>query len=587
MGLYDTKALAGKAVSAVVPVLLLGCSALPLSPGDAVAQTNVGQAAAESADQATAESADMSSQLMFELMISELAARRGQLDVALAGYLRAAERTDDSRVAERATRLSMFARQWEDAETVARRWRSLDPENSDAPQVLGQALLQQDKSEAAAELYQELLSASDAPAELFRVIQFELQRANNSSLAVTVMQSLVASFPEESEAHLGLARALVTDNQTDAALDASSVALDIDPQSTQAQLLTAQILSGTGKPEEAIKLLQSALEQSAQNTDLRLGYAQLLAEAGRFELVDVELETLFKDSQNNPETLLTISLIAIESLHLEQAKTYLLALLETGAYPDQANFYLARIDDQQKKYEQAIGFYDAVMEGELQFEAQLRAAELTALTGNLESGRLRLQNLTNAVNPILQRRVISSESRMLQNANLNAEAVKVLDEGLERFPEDENLLYARALASHAAGDDDNMIADLNKLIALDPNNAHALNALGYHYAEHDIELERAEQLLVKANELLPDDPAIMDSLGWLRFRQGRYDESIALLRKAYQRFPDPEIAAHLVQALWFQGDESEARQLMQTALQSDPEDDNLLQVQKNVIKKDN
>jgi tetratricopeptide (TPR) repeat protein len=478
----------------------------------------------------------------------------------------------------------MFGRQWSDAETVAQRWRSLDPDDPEAPQILGQALLQQEKSDSAASVYKDLLAPADTRPDMFRNIQFELQRADNPSLAVSVMQSLSTEFPDDVEAHLGLARALVTNNQTDAALEASVAALEVDPESTDALLLQAQILSGTGKPEKAIALLQRALEQSAQNTDLRLGYAQLLAESGRYELVDSELDIVFGESENDPDTLLTISLIAMESLHLEQASTYLRSLLDTGEYPDQANFYLARIDDEQKEYEQAIAFYDAVLDGELQFEAQLRAAELTALIGNLDEGRKRLQTLASTVNPLLERRVITSESRMLQNANLNAEAVDVLDEGLKRYPDDEDLLYARALASHSAGDDENMIGDLDKLISLDPNNAHALNALGYHFAEQNTEIERAEQLLVKANELMPDDPAIMDSLGWLRFRQGRYEEAIALLRKAYARFPDPEIAAHLVQALWLQGEEGEARQLMQTALQTDPDDENLLDVQKNVIK---
>ena len=576
--------LAGKAASALLPMLLLGCSSLPLTPGAALAQTSDAPSA-----NATSEPSVMDSQLMFELMIAELAGRRGQLDVALAGYLRAARDSDDPRVSERATQLAMFGRQWADAEDAARRWRELDPDSTEAPGFLGQALLRQDKVDEASELYIQLLAQvpadSDERRQLLRDIQFELQQNENPAMSVSVMQSLVDTYGDEVEAHLGLARAHITNSDTEAALLATEQALQVDAADTDALMMRAQILAGTGEPDEAFSLLESALADNPDNTTLRLGFAQLLVEGGRYEQLDSELARIFDESADNPDTLLTISLLAIEARRLEQARTFLAALLESGDYPDQANFYLARISDDQKEYEQAIAFYDAVGEGDLQFNSLTRAAELTALTGDLEAGRSRLRELSSlAINPALQPRLVTAESRMLQNANQPDEAVSVLNDGLQQFPENQDLLYARALAAHSAGDDTMMIDDLNRVIELDPNNAHALNALGYHFVDENIELDKAEELLVKANELMPDDPAIMDSLGWLRFRQARYEEAIALLRSAYTLFPDPEIAAHLVEALWINGAQGEARELIEQALESSPDDERLLTVQENVIK---
>ena len=572
----DAKALVRKTLSALLPVALLGCSSLPLSPGTVFAQT--------SGDQTAVDPADSQSQLMFELMIAELAGRRGQLDVALAGYLRAAEKTDDPRVSERATRLAMFGRQWAEAETAATRWRTLDPDNVEAPQMLGQALLRQDKAEEATELYEQLLADAQDRRQMLRDIQVELQRNENPAIAVAVMQALADSHPDDLESHLGLARAHVTNNDDEAALLASEAALLINPADTDALLMRAQILGGLGRLDEAYTLLQEALGENSGNTRLRLGYARLLVEGGRYEQVDGELMRIFDESADDPDTLLTISLLAIEARRLVQARMYLSELLSNGAYPDEANFYLARISDDQQEYEQAIAYYDAVKQGDLQFNAQLRAAELTALQGNLDEGRARLRLLSSSVsNPPVQVRLITAESRMLQNANQPGEAVEVLNEGLKQFPEDHDLLYSRALAANAAGDDDSMVDDLNLLIELDPNNAHALNALGYFFADENIEIEKAEALLVKANELLPDDPAIMDSLGWLRFRQARYDEAIELLSAAYKRFPDPEIAAHLVEALWLNGAQGEARELIEQALKSSPDDERLLAVKKNLI----
>lgn len=574
---FDTKALVSKALSALVPLALLGCSSIPLAPSEAFAQS--------SGDQSASSQSTMDSQLMYELMIAELAGRRGQLDVALAGYLSASERTDDSRVSERATRLAMFGRQWGEAEKAAQRWIDLDPDNTEAPQILGQALLRLNDTDGAVQLYVEMVNDADDKHQVLRNIQFELQRNENPVVAVTIMQQLVQRFPDQSEAHLGLARALITDNKAAEALAATGRALEIDPGNTESLLLNAQILGGTGRADEAFTSLEGALQANPDNAELRLGYARLLVETGRYDDVGEQLAHLHEASGDDPDTLLTISLLALEARRIDQARTYLSDLLSSGAHQDQANFYLARISDDQKQYEQAIAFYDSVSQGDLSVTAKLRAAELAALAGDLDEGRSRLSELSALVpNPALQPRVVMTESRMLQSANQYAEAVLVLNDGLQRFPENADLLYARALAANSAGDKALMVDDLNRLIVQDPDNAHALNALGYHYADENIELELAEQLLVKANALMPEDPAIMDSLGWLRFRQGQYDESIELLGDAYKRFPDPEIAAHLAEALWLSGAQGKARDLIDKALQENPEDARLLAVKDAVFK---
>lgn len=581
---FDTKVVIGKGISLLVPLVLVGCSSLPLGAGKALAQSATVPESPIS-ENVTGESSDMDSQLMFELMIAELAGRRGQLDVALESYLSASQRTDDPRVSERATRLAVYGRQWPEAETMARRWLALDPVNAEAPQLLGQALLQQDKTNEAAQHFQQMLSDSDERRPLLRDIQVELQRNDNPSTSVIVMQSLAEAFPDEVEAHLGLARAQLVSNDNNAGLAASEIALAAAPADTDALLLNAQILSAMGNPEQAFSSLSAALDANADNTELRLGYAQLLIESGRFDEVGSELSRIRDEASEDADTLLTISLLALESRRIEQAREFLTQLQGSGEYPDQANFYLARISDDQQEYKQAIDLYDAVGQGDLQFTAQLRAAELTALLGNLDEGRERLQTLaTLTPNPSLLPRLATSESRMLQNANRQGEAVEVLTRALQRFPDDNELLYARALASVGTGNDQSMIDDLTRLIELDANNAHAMNALGYHYADENVNLEEAEQLLVKANALLPEDPAIMDSMGWLRYRQGQLGEAIKWLSDAYKLFPDPEIAAHLAEALWMNGAQGEAQELIEKALIDNPKDERLLLVQKNIFK---
>lgn len=576
-----------QALSIAAGTALIGCSTIPLGGGTALAQSETQAESTGSNSEAAGESrrsSPVDSQLMFEIMIAELAGRRGQLDVAMAGYLRASERTDDPRISERATRLAIFGRQWTEAEQVARRWIKLEPENTEAPQLLAQTLLYQGKTNKAATHYLSLLSASSNLPQSLRDIQLDLRRHDNPQQSLAVMQRILEEYPQETEAHLAVARAQIGASDREAALEAVDGALAVAPDNIDALLLRGQILSAMGRPEEGFTAIEAALEKDADNSNLRLGYAQLLVEAGRFDSVGKELDLLYDADRQNTDTLLTISLLALDSRRFDRATRYLSELKDSGAHPDQASFYLARIKDQQQEHVSAISLYDEVGEGDLQFTARVRAAELTAINGDLEKGRARLRTIAETnPNPAMQPRLISAESRMLQQADQAGEAVQVLTDGLQQFPDNSDLLYARALTADSAGDPDLMIEDLTRLIELEPDNAHALNALGYYYADNNIELEQAEELLLKAIALEPTDPAIMDSVGWLRYRQGQFAEAVERLSAAYDLLPDPEIAAHLSEALWVSGSRTEATELLQQALLESPDDANLLRVRDKYI----
>ncbi|ASJ72230.1 tetratricopeptide repeat protein [Granulosicoccus antarcticus] len=573
-------------VSGALPFLMLGCSTVPMGPGTALAAQSDGaeslaqaQPEPEAVSTAPVSQSTMDGQLMFELMIAELAGRRGQLDVAMAGYLRASKHTDDPRVSERATRLAMYGQQWAEAQTAAQRWLELDPDAAEVREMLGQTFLQQNKTADAIEIYQQLITETDNPEQTIYQVQSELQAANNPVQAIEVMQALISAVPDNSQAHLALANLLMATNDEKGALASLEQALSLDAGNSNALLLKARLLMASGQSEEAFASLETVLEKNPDKLLLRLGYAQLLLDAGRADETGEQLDVVFQGADNNPDTLLTISLLALDARQVDRAETYLKRLRETGRYTEQANFYEARINDQRKDYDAAIQLYDAVGEGELQLPAQIRVAELMGISGDLDGGRDRLHQLMVAVSdPQIQTQLLTAESRMLQEAGQGEQAVSVLTEALLRFPGNGDLLYARALAADSAGDTDRLVDDLNELIKSEPDNAHALNALGYHLADNNVELGRAEELLVKANKLLPNDPAILDSLGWLRYRQGNYTEAVSMLKSAYSLYQDPEIAAHLGEALWHDGSEEEARTVIDDALIESPKDDRLLKI---------
>lgn len=517
------------------------------------------------------------SELLFEILGAELAGRRGALDLAAAGYLRAAEATDDVRVAERATQLALFSRRWAEAERAARRWQSLDADAVQPQEALAQALLRQGNAEGAAEAFVEIVERRDAAASAtLAEIASALLQGGGRVPTGAVLDALIERYPDSVPLRLARARVQLRAGEREPALATVDAVIVSEPDSAEARLLRAEILMDADQTDRALAELERAVAERPGDVRLRLGFAERLSDAGRYERLSEALERVYELAADDGGTLFTIGLLALDARRLDAAARYLDALLETGELTDEAHFYRARIDDQRRRHREALSHYEAVGPGELYVDARLRAAELLALTGQLQAGRDRLRELARSVpDPSLKPRLIMSEARMLEQADRAGEAVEVLSEGLQTFDGHPDLLYARAIAADAAERPDMLVADLRTLIERDPDHAHALNALGYHFAVLGERLDEAETLLEKANRLEPNDAAILDSLGWLRYRQGRHDDALRLLRQAHDLYPDAEIAAHLGEVLWVVGREQEAREVWNAALALAPDDDQL------------
>ena len=559
---YASKMLPGMLMSMV----LIGCAG-PMAIKPVSAQQQV----------PLPELRDVRAQLMYELMIAELAGRRGYLDVATDGYLSAAKRTDDVRVAERATKLAVWGREWNKAQQAADRWLELDPDSSEARELLAQILMRSDQPEGAAlDQFARLVESAEDREVVLNDIYILLSRESDRPSVLATLKGLQSRFPDEPQSHINVARYLLQQNDREAGLKAVEQALVADAQNGEALLMRAQILSAQGKPAEGLNEIKLALDKDADKLNLRIGYARLLADVGRYTEASEQLEYLFENAGDNSDVLLSIGLLALDSKRTDAAKRYLEALLDTGDHRDQAHYYLARISDQQQVFKDAIDHYEKVGQGDLYLSSQLRSAELYAASGQLDVGIERVRSLSSLLpDPAMQPILITTESRMLQDAGRDLDAVGVLSEGLEKYPLNGDLLYARALAADRTGDTDTLISDLNKLITAEPENASALNALGYFLADDNQRLDDAEKYLEKAISLQPDDPAIMDSLGWLRFRQGNSEAAIRLLEQAYELLPDGEIAAHLGEVLWVSGDRVAARSIWEKALALTPEHEKL------------
>ena len=287
---------------------------------------------------------------------------------------------------------------------------------------------------------------------------------------------------------------------------------------------------------------------------------------------------------DDAELLYTLGLLSLESQRLDDAEKYMMMLVRMDERDGEAQYYLGRIYENRKQYDQAIEWYEEVHVSDYQFDARLRIADMLGLAGRTDDAIEHLDAMLKGSqsNGSLVR-IYVSKGELLRVARRYEEALTVFNTALGIIPGNNDLLYARALVAERLGHIDQLEADLKIILKTEPDNAHALNALGFTLADQTDRFEEAYDYLKRAIEIMPDDPAIIDSLGWVQYRMGNYDEAERLLRTALSRFEDAEIAAHLGEVLWVKGKQQEARGIWQKALEKSPDDPTLLKVMQRFI----
>jgi len=298
---------------------------------------------------------------------------------------------------------------------------------------------------------------------------------------------------------------------------------------------------------------------------------RLLHRAGR-----AEFKRLEQMAPDNADALFALGLLALQAEQIEEAKRYFSRLIHNGQRVPDASFFMGRIAESEGKDKEALRWYRKVNGGGNRFEARLRTAILIARQGRVEDAREMLQDLA-ADNPAQEVRILLVESDILRQEHRDEEAFEVLSRGLADYPDNPELLYARAMAAERIDRLDVLERDLRKMLEADPDNAQALNALGYTLADRTTRYEEAYRYIERALKLEPDDPAILDSMGWVLYRMGRHQEAIDYLRKALEKAKsgDAEIAAHLGEVLWNSGHEKEARKVWEKAREQHPDDETL------------
>jgi tetratricopeptide (TPR) repeat protein len=513
----------------------------------------------------------------YRLMVAEVAMHRGQVELAIKNYLLVAKSQDNPAIAERAVRVAVYGQNFEAATEAAQRWIELAPDRIEARQIIVAIYIRQNKVEQAYQYLDGIIETSQAADEqLFFSMLTVLAREKNTAAVLTVTRRIAEKYSDRGYAQFFHGMLAAQAGQPREALEYLDESMKIE-DIAGVHNARAQVLLKLGRREEAVVSLRKAVDRKPDDQRLRLTYARLLVDVRYYEKARIEFKKLHRASPEDVELIYTLGLLSLESQLLEEAERYMLMLVEMGERPGEAQYYLGRVNEGQGRYQEAIEWYEQVHIGEYLFDAKLRIANLLGETGRFNEAHDHLQSMLKGSqsNGSLVR-IYLTEGELLRAEKRYNDAMDVYSTALNIVPGNTDLLYARALAAEKIGRIDILEEDLKIILVTEPNNAHALNALGFTLADQTDRYEEAYDYLKRAIEIMPDDAAIIDSYGWVNYRLGNYEEAIRLLRNALSRFNDGEIAAHLGEVLWVSGNREEAKVVWQKALKKSP-DDALLQ----------
>ena len=521
---------------------------------------------------------ELTGQILYQTLLAEIAGQRGNLDLSASAYMDLARSTRDPRVARRAAEMALHGRNLDMALQATRLWVEIDPESSQAHQMMAGLLVSANRLDelqphVAKLLAQEGENLGDGLMRLNRLFA----RYPDKKAVLTMVEQLTQPYIGLPEAHFARAQAALNAAEWRRGVAGADKALDLRPDWDLAVMLKAQ-LQRTESPEAAIETLRTYLAGHPQAREVRLQYARNLVGARKFSQARTEFQRLLGDFPGNVDVIYAVAVLSVQLSDWEAAEENFKKLLgKDFAEIDTVRLYLGQIAEERKQFDAALRWYAEVAPGEQYLAAQLRIAQLLARQGNLDAGRRHLQEVRAAGNAD-RIQLLLAESQLLRDGGRTQEAYELLAGGLATQPEQSELLYESALLAEKLGRHEAMEASLRKLIRLKPEHAHAYNALGYSFAERNQRLEEAEQLVLKALQLSPDDPFIIDSMGWVLYRKGDNQGALTHLQRAFSIRPDPEIAAHLGEVLWALGRRDEAKRIWQEAAKAHPGNEGLAEV---------
>lgn len=562
-------------ILALASLSLVGCASSGIKPAQRVAQT----ATTAPAPRPAPPKQDLTSPLLYGMLIGEVAGQRNQPALAAHAYLELARTTQDYRIAQRAAEFALQAREPDKALEAARLWLDLEPTSPTARQTVAILLVNLGKLEDARPYLLQLLASdpSTAPTAFLQLNSIFAKQTNKRQV-LQLVQSLADAYPNLPEAHLAVSQAALIANEPQLSQREADIALQLRPGWEPPAILkglNAQRLS----PDAARAYYEPYLQANPKARDVRLNYARFLVRERNYAEANRQFKILLEQFPDNYDVTLAVGLLSLQLKDYAAAEAYLKRAMPLAKDPDVVKLYLGQLEEERGRFDQAKQWYASVDAGEQYLPAQIRYAGVLVKQNDLVGARKYLRALP-AAYPAQKVQLWLAEAQVLRDAKAYKESFNLLGDALKQMPNNIDLLYEQAMSAEKLNRLDVMEKNLRKVIKLKPDYAHAYNALGYTLADRTTRYAEARALIDKALALSPDDPFIVDSLGWVQFKSGQTQEAVATLRRAYEIKQDPEIAAHLGEVLIAQGQREEAERVIQTALKDNPDQESLLNVAK-------
>ncbi len=577
---------------ALVPaVACLGLAASGVALGQGSPFPGITPRPADAPQASIAPPSELTADVFYRVILGEVALQRGELSLAARAFFEAARESRDPRLASRATDIAFRAGLRGLTQESVKLWATLAPDDP-RPRELMAAYAQGAAIGNAGTSYdpqlktrfeQALAEAARTDAgvgELF--LQFNPYVGDRLDKRQTyeLVRDLAKPYPQSAEAHYAVALAAYAgapEGQGEKiAREEIDQALSLKPDWERAAIVKADLLSRK-QPEEAIAFLETFTASHPESRAAAAGLGQLYVDQKRYAEGRAVLQRLLAQSPDARDLQYGIAVISLQMKDWATAEAMFTALKKAN-YGDNGavELYLAQIAEEDGRLDEAIARYKAVPEGERNWIAQLRVAFIMGKQGKVGDARRYLSDLP-AVTIDQRVQVRQAEAQVLRDANDQAGAYAVLQQAIIEHPDNPDLLYDSAMAAEKLGHVDDAVARLRKVVQLKPDDAQALNGLGYTLVDRTPQVAEGFALIERAHKLSPDDPFILDSMGWGLFKLGRYAEAETYLRRAMKERPDAEIAAHLGEVLWAAGQRDHAQEVWQSQLKATPDNPVLLE----------
>jgi len=526
-------------------------------------------------------------QQVYNALLGEMYSYYGDIDQSLVHYMQVIENNHSPEVAKRITKLAARSNNNENAMQAVQQWVTLDPESVDAHQFLALLNIRMKNTKAAAKellwIYHYLeKNNKNGFTFIASLVSFE----RNKEEAYQAFKIFAQKSRNPNEASLALAALAMNAGNFEEVLSVIKHAMQSSKirVKERAALFYAKAMMSLDRQKEAVKRLKPLVRRS-KNTDLNLEYARLLVLDKQYERANVLFNELYKNHPNNEDILYTLGILYLEMKRFDEAQPLFerLSKMPNRGKSDESYYFLGKIYQAQKRYKKAILAYTQAEGTLFSHEAEISIAPLLFKTKGLAEARaylkLRMSKTTESAK-LLDLRLV--EGQLLYNAKAYPQALTIYKTILDSQPDNFDGLYSRSLTYTQMGDITNAEIDLKQILKKTPDNVTALNALGYSLACYTERFDEAKTLIAKALKLQPDDPAILDSMGWVEYRIGNYKKAESLLRKAYKSLQDPEVASHLIEILSKNKKSKEARTILEEMLNKFPNDERLKVLQKKI-----